>query len=59
MKKDSEGNDISKLESKYNRSDLEVISRTYRAMNQLYCALNGMKFNRVSSCSNAKEINMG
>ena len=38
-KKDTEGNDVQKSESKYSRSDLEVMSKNYRAINQSCCAL--------------------
>ena len=56
MKKDAQGNDMLKIESEYSQSDLESVSKNYRAMNQLCCALNGTEFNRVSSCTSAKEI---
>ena len=56
MKKDAQGNDVLKTESEYSQSDLESVSKNYRAMNQLCCALNGTEFNRVSSCTTAKEI---
>ena len=47
MKKDAQGNDVLKTESEYSQSDLEAVSKNYRAMNQLCCALNGTDFNRV------------
>ena len=56
LKKDAQGNDVVKSESEYSQSDLESWSKNYRAMNQLCCALNGTKFNRVSSCTIAKKI---
>ena len=56
MKKDAQGNDVVKSGSEYSQSDLECVSKNYRAMNQLCCALNGIEFNRVSSCISAKEI---
>ena len=54
MKKDAQGNDVVKSESEYLLSDLESVSKNYRAMNQFCCALNGTEFNRVSSCTSAK-----
>ncbi|XP_057518412.1 uncharacterized protein LOC130799327 [Amaranthus tricolor] len=58
MKKDAQGNDVvkSKSESEYSQSDLESVSKNYRAINQLCCTLNGTEFNRVSSCKSPKEI---
>ena len=56
MKKDAQGNEVLKTESEYPQSDLESVSKNYRAMNQLCCALNGTEFNRGSSCTTAKEI---
>ena len=56
MKKDVHENDVIKSESEYSQTDLEWVSKNYRAMNQLCCALNGTEFNRVSSCTSAKEI---
>ena len=56
MKKDAQGNDVVKFESEYSQSDLESVSKNYRAMNQLCCALNGTEFNRALSCTSAKEI---
>ena len=55
MKKDTQGNDVVKSESEYSQSDLESVSKNYKAMNQLCCALNDTEFNRVSSYTSAKE----
>ena len=33
MKKDAQGNDVVKSESEYSQSDLESVSKNYRAMN--------------------------
>ena len=55
-KKDSGGIEVQKSESKYLKCDLKAVSKNYRAMNQLCCALNGTEFNRVSSYTSAKEI---
>ena len=55
LKKDAQGNDVEKFESKYSRSDLESVFKNYRAMNQLCCSLNGTEFNKVSSCTSAKK----
>ena len=56
MKTYTKGNNVQKSESEYSQSDLEAMSKNYRAINQLCCALNGTEFNRVSSCTSAKEI---
>ena len=56
MKKDSQDNDVLKSKSECNQSDLDVMSQNFRAMIQLCCALNGIEFNRASSCTSAKEI---
>ena len=56
MKKNSEGNNISKSKSEYNESDLKVVSTNYKAINQLCCALHGTQFNKVSSYTSANEI---
>ena len=49
MKKDAD-------KRSYNQTHLEAISKNFRLMNQLCCALNGIEFNRISSCVTAKEI---
>ena len=47
---------VPKTESEYTQADLENISKNYRSMNLLYCALDQNEFNRISSCKTAKEI---
>ncbi|XP_021741936.1 uncharacterized protein LOC110708138 [Chenopodium quinoa] len=47
---------IPKEDSEYTQIDLEKVSKNYRAMNLLYCALDANEFNRVSACKSAKEI---
>ena len=56
MKKGAQGNSVVKSESEYSQSDLESMSKNYRAINQLCCALKGTEFNKVSSCTSAKKI---
>ena len=50
MKKNTDGNDDQKCEYECSQSDLKVVPKNDRAMDQLCCALNGTEFNSVSSC---------
>ena len=45
-----------KNENEYSDLDKKKISLDARAMNILYCALDRGEFNRISSCSNARDI---
>ena len=45
-----------KNENEYSDLDKKKISLGARAMNIFYCALDRYEFNRISSCTNAKEI---
>ena len=56
MKTVEGGARVPKLESEYNQTDLENVAKNYRAINLLYCGLDANEFNRVSSCTSAKEI---
>ena len=56
VKTTESGASVPKSESKYIQTDLESISKNYRAMNVLYCSLHTNEFNRISSCKSAKEI---
>ena len=56
MKTTESGASVPKSESEYTQTDLESISKNYRAMNVLYCSLDANEFNRISSCKSAKEI---
>jgi len=56
MKTVEGGARVPKLESEFNQTDLEIVAKNYRAINLLYCGLDANEFNRVSSCTSAKEI---
>ena len=45
-----------KPEEDWNEQDIKKIELNAKAMNLLYCALDPNEFNRVSTCSSAKEI---
>ena len=45
-----------KLEDDWDEQDIKKIELNAKAMNLLYCALDPTEFNRVSTCSSAKEI---
>lgn len=51
-----DGKEIPKAEDKFTQTDLEKISKNFRAINLLYCVLDANKFNRISSCESAKQI---
>ena len=52
----ADGTKVPKEEDDYDQTDLETISKSYRAINALYCALNGEEYERVRDCKTAKEI---
>ena len=47
---------IPKPENKWDENDERLIQLNAKVMNLLYCALSASKFNRISTCSSAKEI---
>ena len=47
---------IPKLESEWDEYDERMAQLNAKAMNLLYCALSVSKFNRISTCTFAKEI---
>uniref|UniRef100_A0A2N9FDB8 Retrovirus-related Pol polyprotein from transposon TNT 1-94-like beta-barrel domain-containing protein n=1 Tax=Fagus sylvatica TaxID=28930 RepID=A0A2N9FDB8_FAGSY len=47
---------IVKLESEWNEADVKLIELNYKAMSNLYCALDPNEYNRVSGCDSAKEV---
>ena len=51
-----DGIDIPKPEEDWDDNDMKMEELNTKAMNVLYCALNSIEFNWISSCSTAKEI---
>lgn len=56
MKTQQDGTRVPKDEEEFDQSDLEMIGKSYRAINVLYCALNGEEYERVRDCKTAKAI---
>ena len=54
-KKES-GAEVEKPEQEWSSDDLEKISKNFRALNILFCALDQTEFNRVCTCNSAKEV---
>ena len=51
-----DGVKVSKPEEDLTQNDLELVAKNYKAINLLYCSLNGDEFERTSSCTFSKEI---
>ena len=51
-----DGIDIPKPEEDWDDNDMKLGELNAKAMNVLYCALDSTKFNRIFTCSTAKEI---
>ena len=51
-----DGEESSKLEKDWDEVDKKMAQLNAKAMNVLYCALDANEFNRISTCSSAKEI---
>jgi hypothetical protein len=51
-----EEQEILKLENEWNENDVKLIELNYKVINCLYCALDPIEFDRISSCNSAKEI---
>ena len=45
-----------KCQNDYNHCDLELISKNYKAINLLYCNLNGDEFERIFTSTSAHVI---
>ena len=45
-----------KLRSEWSETEVKKMQVNFKAINTLYCALNPNKFNRISTCTRAKEI---
>ncbi|XVF37013.1 hypothetical protein REPUB_Repub19eG0108800 [Reevesia pubescens] len=55
--KKSEANEaIPKFKFEWTADDKAKVQVNFKAINTLHCALNLAKFNRISTCKNAKEI---
>ena len=51
-----DGIDTLKPQTSLTPLELEKVSKNFRAMNLLYCALNADEFNMISACKSVKEI---
>ena len=56
MKTKEDGESVPKSEDEFTQTDLEQVSKNYKAMNLIYCGLDANEFNRITSCKTAKEI---
>ena len=45
-----------KIRSEWAELEIKKVQVNYKAINTLYCALNPIEFNRISTCKTAKEI---
>ncbi|XVF07135.1 hypothetical protein REPUB_Repub06bG0112500 [Reevesia pubescens] len=55
--KKSKANEVvPKSKSEWTADDKAKVKVNFKAINTLHCALNLAKFNRISTCNNAKEI---